>query len=68
MQKKLLQWKKHGRKVRTLRRPRRFFRTQTTMNRTHPEPQNVMPTTPKRGADAFGLRALDRRDAGTSID
>jgi hypothetical protein len=38
------------------------------MNRTHPEPQNVMPTTPKRGADTFGLRALDRRDAGTSID
>jgi hypothetical protein len=38
------------------------------MNRTHFEPQHAMPTTPKRGADACGLRADSSRDAGIPVD
>jgi hypothetical protein len=38
------------------------------MYRTQPTPRIAMPTTPKRGTDAFGLRAADCRDAGDSID
>jgi hypothetical protein len=64
----LLQSKKFGVRCAPFADRGDFFQDQTTMNRTHFRQPSALPTTPKRGADACGLRADYRRDAGTPID
>jgi hypothetical protein len=70
--KKLLHSKKHGRKVRTLRHAGDFFETHEPMSRMHIAPLNSLPTSRKRGTEAFGQCTAhpraDRRASDTPID